>query len=79
MSCTRSTSRQWSQEVLLGRRDRALGFSEASLAFGGQLDQVAPAVGRIAGANDQPVRFERVEQAHEVAGIDPQGGAELLL
>ena len=70
---------QWSQEVVLGRRDCALGFSKASPTFGRQLDKVTPAVGRIAGANDQPVPLERVEQPHEVAGIDPQGGAELLL
>jgi hypothetical protein len=70
---------QWSQEVLLGRLDCALGFGKASLAFGGQFDQVTPAVGRIAGANDQPVPFERIKQAHEVARIDPQGRAELLL
>jgi hypothetical protein len=46
---------------LLSRRDSALGFSETSPAFGGQLDQVASAVTRIAGADDQSVSFERVE------------------
>jgi hypothetical protein len=71
--------RQRSQEVLLGRLDCASGLRKASLAFGGQFDQVTPAVGRIAGANYQPVPFERIEQAHEVARIDSQGRAELLL
>jgi hypothetical protein len=71
--------RQRGEQILLTRLNCALGFYEASLAFGGQLDQMTPAVGRVARADDEPVPFERVEQAHKVAWIDPEGGAELLL
>ena len=45
----------------------------------GQLDQVAAAVGGVARAHEQAVGLEQVEQADEVAGVDPQRRAQLLL
>jgi hypothetical protein len=40
---------------------------------------MAAAVSRIPWAEDEPVGLERVEQAHEIARIDPQRGSQVLL
>src|SRR5438876_12112307 len=45
---------------------------ELPLALGGEADEVAAAVVRIAAALDQAALLEAVEQAHELAAIDPE-------
>src|SRR5581483_10191326 len=46
---------------------------ELALPVGGQADEVAPAVVRIAAALDEAALLERVEEAHELAAVEAQG------
>src|SRR3954468_7726412 len=66
--------------------DRVLGLAlglgravELALALGREGDDVAAAVGRVAVAGDQAVRFERVEHRHEDARVGGHGPAQLAL
>jgi hypothetical protein len=70
---------QWSEELLLRRLDRALCLFEAPMPCGGELDEVPSAIGGVSRANDQAVGLECVEQADEIAGVDPERRAQLLL
>ena len=52
---------------------------EALPAIRGQLDEVPAPVLRVTGPHDEAVGLEGVEQGDEVAGVDPQRPAEVLL
>jgi hypothetical protein len=55
------------------------GALEVPPAGGGQGHDVAAAVRRVSLARDQALGFERVEQRHQDAGIDPYGLPKLAL
>jgi NADPH2:quinone reductase len=55
------------------------GALEVALTRGGERDDVTAAVGGVAVAREEPVRFERVEQRHEDARVGGHGLAQLAL
>ena len=69
---------QGGEEVGLGLGGGPLGVLQPPVAGVGEADQVAPAVGSVAGADDEAILLKSVEKPDEVAGVDPQSDAELL-
>ena len=56
-----------------------LSVYKPALTHRGQLDEMAPAIGGVARADDQTIRLQGVENPHEVARVDPKLGTELVL
>jgi hypothetical protein len=71
--------REAGEEFVFGFALGSGGAVEVLLAGGGEGDDVAAAVGRVAVAGDPPVVFEGVEQLDEHAGGDAHEVAELAL
>jgi hypothetical protein len=71
--------REWGEQVVLGLGDGSLGLDEPPLAARREADEVTPPVGGVTRADDEAVGLERVEQPDEVARVDPERAAELLL
>src|ERR671935_624714 len=70
---------QPAEKLVLHRLRRALGRGQAGPPFLRDLDDVPPAVLRIAATNDQAVGLEVVEQADELAGVDADRVDQRLL
>src|SRR5438876_3733707 len=67
------------EEPLLNRFRGLLGGRQASPAFLRELDDVPPAVLRVAAADDRAIRLEVIEQADELAGVDADRVDQRLL
>lgn len=67
------------QELLLCLGHGTSGLGQPRLSRWRQADEVASPVGGIPGTDDETVGLEGVQQADEVAGVDPEGAAEFLL
>jgi hypothetical protein len=71
--------REAGEKLVLGLTLRSGGSVEVLLAGGGEADDMAAAVARIAVAGDPSVVFEGVEQLHEHAGCDAHEVPEFAL
>ena len=78
-SCSRSAVGKGGEQVVLGGLGRLPRAQQPAPAGGGQLHEMAAPVVRVARPHEQAVGLEQVEQADEVARVDPQRPPELLL
>ena len=69
--------RERREELALGFGDRGLRAAKALGPRRRELDELAPAVARVAAADDQAVHLELIEEGDEVRGVKAKDAAEL--
>jgi hypothetical protein len=67
------------EQLVLDQSELAVGLLKLARPGGGHLDDVPPAVGRIAPAGDETPLLKLVEQADDVARVQAEGRADRVL